>query len=111
MSRPGELDQRIEYQRVTGRTPDGMGGFTQTVETLAGAWAKVQAKGGREQSIADRLDASAVVVFRVRVRPDLGLKENDRIVWKGQSYNIRVIEDVGDRVMYWDVLAERGVAQ
>ena len=111
MSRPGKLDQRIEINRVSARTPDGLGGFTETVTKLTDAWAAVNPKGGREQSLADRLDAAATVVFRIRVRPDLELLENDRIVWKGRQYNIRVIEDAGNRVMYWDILAERGVAQ
>lgn len=110
MSRPGAMDQRITIQRVTGRTDDGMGGFTETVTDLGEAWAHVSAKGGTEQEREDRVNAEATVTFTIRNRRDWALRANDRITWQGVGYNIRVVEDEGDRAQYLTLLAERGVA-
>lgn len=110
MSRPGVMDQRITIKRVSGRTDDGMGGFTESVTTLATVWAAVDAKGGSEEDRAARVNAEGTVIFTIRNRRDLTLRANDRIEWEGRSYNIRVIETPGRRDMYLPILAERGVA-
>lgn len=110
MSRPGLLDQRILINRVTNRTPDGMGGFTETETEVFDGWAAVDPSGGTETQRADRVNAEATVMFTIRNRPDLDLRANDRIVWQGRRYNIRVPEFTGRRSMYLEIIAERGVA-
>jgi len=111
MSRPGAMDQRIIIRRVDNRTPDGYGGFTETVTTLATAWAAIIPKGGSEQDRADRVNAVGTVVFAIRNRQDIDFLENDRIEWLGRDYNIRVIEYPSDRAQYVEILAQRGVAE
>lgn len=104
---PGELDQRITIKRET-LTPDGMGGSSVALSTVATVWAKVIGKSGGESDAADRINASAVYTFVIRYRTDL--KEKDRITWGGVDYNIRAIPGTGRRRMYLEIEAQRGVA-
>lgn len=111
MARPGQLDQRIKVKRYT-LADDGYGGKTRNAPTvLFEAWASVNARGGSEQDRADREQAEATVIFTIRNRRDVTLLETDRIEWQGVEYNIRVPLDQGGRVLYLEIVAERGVAQ
>jgi len=108
--RPGQLDERITFQRYTS-AGDGAGGQVRTWANLASVpsvWAKVQPKGGAEAMMADQQTATQLFLFHVRTRDDL--TEADRIVWRGDNYNIRRIERAGPRPMYLVIEAERGVA-
>ena len=106
--RAGELDQRITIKRET-LTTDNMGGSTTTDTDVASVWAHVRPRSGRELGIHDKVEAPAMYLFVIRYRSDL--LENDRIVWDGQEYNIRVIRSKGGRKLYLEIDAERGVTQ
>ena len=106
----GRMDQRISLQRQI-EAPDGGGGVVRTwgnVATNACPWANVKAKAGREGLDEGRTNATYVVVFTIYNREDLS--EKDRIVWNGETYNIRGILRMGDRKLYLQIEAERGVA-
>ena len=108
--RPGELDQRIEFQeRIS--TPDGIGGSTFTWSTITngGAWALVRPKGGREVTEFDRVNGEASYLFVVRNRQDV--RDSFRILWDGIPYNIRVRKQPKLRALYLEIDGERGVAQ
>jgi SPP1 family predicted phage head-tail adaptor len=104
----GEIDQRVVIQRLT-LTPDGSGGNVKSWTELATVWCHVRPKSGRESVGSDRVEGSASYLFVIRYRA--GLRDSDRIVWKGVSYNIRAIHDRSGRRLYLDLEAERGVAQ
>lgn len=104
---PGELDQRIVIQRET-LADDGMGGQTVSLSTLATVWAKVMARSGREREYQDRLNAESAYTFVIRWRSDI--RESDRIVWDGVTYNIRAIAQDGGRKLYLELDCERGAA-
>lgn len=107
--RPGELDQLIIIQRET-QVDDGMGGQTVTLTTLvADLFAKARALSGKESERYDQLSATAMVTFIIRYRDDL--QHDDRIVWNGDTYNIRYIAPASGRDLYLSIEAERGVAQ
>lgn len=110
MARVGELDQRIKIRREA-EVSDGLGGQTLTVSTLAEVWAHVRPATGSERAIFERLDAQATYVFTIRNRPDITIEHNDRIEWDGVDYNIRFPAYPGKREMYFEITAERGVAQ
>jgi head-tail adaptor len=57
----------------------------------------------------DRVNASAMYLFVIRYRTDV--EESDRILWKGEFYNIRYIAQGTGRALYLEIDAERGVAQ
>lgn len=106
----GKLDQRITLQRQI-EAPDGGGGLVRIWGDVANnscPWANVKAKAGREGLDEGRTNATYVVVFTIYTRNDIS--EKDRIVWNGETYNIRGILRMGDRKLYLQIEAERGVA-
>ena len=109
--RVGRMDQRITLQRCT-ETADGIGGSTSAWANLQrdpSPWAFVSAKAGGENLNEGRINAAYTVAFTVYNRADLS--EKDRIIWQGETYNIRTITRLGDRQQYLTVIAERGVAE
>jgi len=104
---PGELDQRIKVVRET-LADDGMGGHTATTATYATLWAKVIASAGNERLEAGAIAASASYKFVIRYRADI--LDSDYIEWGGVRYNIRALPIGGQRTMYLEIVAERGVA-
>jgi SPP1 family predicted phage head-tail adaptor len=108
MYHPGEMNERIQIIRET-RASDGAGGQTLSLTTLASVWAHVRPRSGREMERFDRVNASAMYLFVIRYRTDV--EESDRILWKGEYYNIRYIAQGTGRALYLEIDAERGVAQ
>ena len=108
MYHPGEMNERIQIIRET-RTSDGAGGQTLSLTTLASVWAHVRPRSGREMERFDRVNASAMYLFVIRYRTDV--EESDRVLWKGEYYNIRYIAQGTGRALYLEIDAERGVAQ
>lgn len=107
--RPGELDQKITIKRET-LTGDGMGGNTSTLTNVAAdLWAHVRPRSGREVAEHNRVEAPAKYLFVVRYRDDI--REDDRIDWNGETYNIRAILTRGSRSAYLEMDAERGVTE
>lgn len=102
----GDLDQRVTIQRAT-QTTGSMGDVSKTWATLATVWANVKSATGRERLADDRTMATQMTRFRIRYRADV--TEADRIVWKGETFNIRAISDQSQRLLYMDIQAERGV--
>lgn len=106
--RIGELDQLIDIKREN-LADDGLGGQDVTLtDVVTDLWAKARSLSGKEFERYDQLNATAMVAFVIRNRDDL--QHNDRIVWNGESYNIRYIPPVSARDMYLVVEAEKGVA-
>ena len=103
----GRLDQRIIIQRET-LADDGIGGKTSTWANLLTVWAGVTPMSGKE--MIDRGGVVAVSKVRFIIRNSVDLIETDRISWQGKLYNIREILDEGDRPLYLEVIAERGVS-
>lgn len=101
--RTGDLDQRIELQRLT-RTSDGGGGYTEQWTTYATVWANVRPMSGRERYQAQQTQASANYRIAIRYRADID--PADRIVWRGKVLNIRFIADAGPRDLYLTIDAE-----
>ena len=107
--RPGELDQRIDIKRMV-LTDDGMGGQDERLENIATCIsAHSRNLSGKESERYDKLNATSLNMFVVRYRNDL--REDDRITWGGEEWNIRHIPSNGSRKLYTEILAERGVAQ
>ena len=108
--RPGKMDQRVTFQAET-RTADNMGGAVRTWSNFPSTptvWARVIPQRGNETVNGERVDAEAMFTFVIRNRTDVS--ENDRMVWRGDYYNIRHIERRGTRELYLYINAERGVA-
>jgi SPP1 family predicted phage head-tail adaptor len=107
----GKADQRITFQRFA-ETADGIGGSTQAWANLASVptvWAKVTPRIGNERMEDGRMNASMTATFMVRYRADI--TELDRIVWRGESWNIRRVMRKSGANLWLEIDAERGVAQ
>jgi len=102
------MDERIRIERAV-ETVGTIGDVSKAWSTLATVWAAVaDARSGRgEQLQDDRTMATATTRFTVRQRSDVTAAM--RIVWRGETYNIRSIPDRSPRRLYMDILAERGV--
>ena len=96
----GRMDQRITLQRKT-RVGDGMGGFTETWGLLDTVWASVSPLSSRE--VWDAMRISTEVRFRVKIRwkgdADCApyYTSADRILWKGRTYGIERVVELGRR--------------
>ena len=55
----------------------------------------MSAKAGGENLNEGRINAAYTVAFTIYNRADLS--EKDRIIWQGETYNIRTITRLGDR--------------
>jgi len=102
----GRMDQRITLQRATA-TPDGAGGVTQAWGDLATVWAAVEARTARESLSDGRVTAAYVARFTIYNRD---VQETDRIIWNGETYNIRGVMRRGARELRLVIDAERGTA-
>ncbi|MFC5737461.1 head-tail adaptor protein [Sinirhodobacter huangdaonensis] len=103
----GSTQARIRFERAT-RSPDGAGGARRVWAALdrrPEVWARVRAGSGGESFEGGRVNATAMVVFRLRRRSDL--TPLDRILWQGVAYNIRTLLPAAGSFM--EIEAERGV--
>lgn len=105
---PSDLRCKIQIYRLT-EVADALGGFTATFTLHKTKWAKVKPMSGRELIHADKIDATAASTFTVRF--DADILESDKIVFKGNDYNIRSIVNVDELDRFLSILGERGVAQ
>jgi len=111
MTGAGAMDQPISIERKTS-VSDGAGGSLDTWAAIANGqvWAAVRAaKATSFDETLDngRINAGYKVSFTIYTIADL--TEVDRIVWNGETYNIRGILRSGNPLTV-QVDAERGVA-
>lgn len=85
MQSAGRRDQRITIERKT-VTRNSIGEEIDTWSTHATVWAEAHPTRGREFFAAGQMQARADVMFRILYRSDL--TEEDRIVWRGERYEI-----------------------
>ena len=107
----GDLTQIVTLQSVT-RTADGGGGVSEAWGTFAEdatVYAYVTPLRGSEGARDGGVNASGLWLFSIRNRSDV--TEQDRILWNGEAYNIRRVMRQGERELYLNIEAERGVAQ
>lgn len=106
----GALDERITVQRET-LVGDGMGGSEVTTTVLGTFYANVQAMSGRERDMANQTESPRNYRFKVRrSASSAAIREDDKIVWRNKTMNIRFIADQGPRHRYMEIEAESGVA-
>jgi len=103
------LREPVTFQRKT-RTANGRGGFTETWATLADAADRgvLKALSGSERLMADRVDATTR--NRLVVRYFSGLREEDRVVIRDRTYNIRFVNNVEFRDRWLEIDLDGGVA-
>lgn len=106
----GRMTERVTIQAPTS-TADGAGGAVQGWADLASTptvYAAVKAGAGREVFADDRTGAQSSVQFTIRNRSDID--ERNRLIWRGEAYNVREVRREGARPIFLRIIAERGVA-
>jgi SPP1 family predicted phage head-tail adaptor len=94
----GDLNRRIAIQAPVNGTPDGQGGFTQTYQTLPGCssvpaamdYSNVPRKGD-ETFFAQQMYPTAFVIFKIRYRPSVNIKDGYRVVYGNRTFRIRSV--------------------
>lgn len=102
----GMLDQRIEQRRPVS-TPDGMGGFTKSVSTVATVWAHVRPMSARETVELQRIEQRAN--YLVVVRAGSTWLPDDIVRWDGRDLNVRGVR-VTPRSPWLELDCELGAA-
>ncbi|PTW43900.1 phage head closure protein [Rhodovulum kholense] len=107
------LDQRVTIERLS-RTPDGMGGATESWAPVATVWAQVLPLRGAETWEAMRV--SPATRMKVRIRWQGGAAGQpfctpaDRLVWRGRAYNIESALPHGGRERFIEIGISEGVS-
>lgn len=100
------MRERVTVERVQS-TADGAGGFTRAWTTWKTLWASVRTERGNEVVITDGLQPVITYSVVTRYQPEIGIEH--RLVWKGQTLNIRSAADM-DGARQWTIIAaEAGV--
>jgi len=104
--KPGQLRERVTIQSLT-RATDDQGGAVETWSDVATVWAMVRPARGSETQNSERTEAIGGYRFVMRNRT---ITEVNRLVWRGETYNIRDVKRMGFHPLYIDIDAERGAA-
>lgn len=104
----GDLRNQVSLQRKQNNS-DGAGGSIITWLEYATPWCKITPKTGGEKLYLGRLDAQGLSSVTMRYRADI--VASDKLVFKGQEFQIRSIINVEERNKYTELLIERGVTQ
>lgn len=115
--RAGNLRDRVQFERKT-PGPDGYGNEVVSwaaIEISAGVplvvWADVRETMGKEKVAAGRLEASRTATIRIRTAvATRALTSDDRLILRGQRWNIRSIAPVSNDRVALELLCELGVA-
>lgn len=109
---PGARDQRVTVERLVD-TPDDGGGVTSAWTPVGQLWVAAKWVGGGEQPARGAVRE----VVKYRFTGDAGSVESldisakDRIVWRGEQYNIRERPRRQATSREIEIYAETGVSQ
>jgi len=105
----GEFRELIEIKRETLSTTHD-GGQNVSLTTIYNGWAMVYPQRAVESGKDDRVSYTQGYNFIVR-NLKLSIRANDRILWNGQEWNIREVEEQRNHPLYIKIVAESGVTQ
>ena len=103
-----DLNRKVELQELI-KTPTATGGFTTSWLKVADVWAKIKNTSGSELLHADQLGATAFSDFTIRYRSNIN--EVMRLVYRGDNYQVRHINNIEEADLWLIVKAERGFSQ
>lgn len=87
----GRYRERIEIQAKT-LVDDGMGGFEETWATVSTVWGRTWGATGSERRLASMEQGEVSRHFEIRYYA--GLTEANRVVFDGQSYNVKFVNHI-----------------
>lgn len=103
--RPGMLRNQVTIETPS-RTADGQGGFAVSWSTVATVPAHIKQASGGETVTAMRIEGRKILDCVMRYRTDVSGAE--RIMFDGQPWNIRDVEDIEYRGRYLRLTLESG---
>jgi SPP1 family predicted phage head-tail adaptor len=110
MSQAGSLRDRITVQRSTSGD-DGYGNVINAWADHLTIWADVRETPGKEVVSAGRIEASRTATIRVRASTQSReITAADRLIVRGNIWNIRSISEVSNDRKLLEMLCEVGVA-
>jgi len=102
----GKMNQFIDIvETVPQKDPEGF--VAQTDNILASVRAYAEQRYGNKSWANRAAFSTATVLFRFRKIPNVEVDTTHAIIWNDAKYRITSIEDVRNRGMYWEALAER----
>lgn len=102
-----DLREPVSFYREVS-TPDGVGGYSKSLEKIASVRALVRPMSGRERAYADAIEASSNYFIVIRYRDDIAASTIAE--WNSKKLNIRFVRDRGPRSHFLEIEAEMGVA-
>lgn len=112
----GARNDQISFERATG-APDVYGNVTTSWSALERSpgvplvvWANIRETSGKERVAAGQVEASGTATVRALWLEVSEITAADRMIARGEVWNIRNLARVGARAEYLDILIERGVA-
>lgn len=92
--RTGKMRRQITIRTMT-RTPDGMGGYTETPVDVPDIWSEVEPLEGREQLQAMQTGMQRPHRFTIRYRT--GMTGAQTIIYATRTFDIKSVVDPEER--------------
>jgi len=91
MMKAGELREKLAFYR-SAKTSNGSGGFDWNDALLLRTYAKVVEERSAPVVVANQENAQNQVHFEIRYRPDVPIKMDDKMVWRGNEFIVNNIK-------------------
>lgn len=92
--RVGKMNRRITLRTMT-RTPDGMGGYTETPTDAGPYWAHVEPLEGREQ--IEAMQTGMQRPHRFEMRYQSGMTGATLVIYDSRTFDVKSVVDPGER--------------
>ena len=102
----GDLKHPVEVQRNT-PVDDEAGGYDESWATIETIYCKIKQKSGNEAFQQQNIRAISTHSFWTRYGSSV--VEEDRLLYRGDFYNVRNVENIDERDMWLKIDAEKGV--
>lgn len=101
----GNMRQRIRIEQPV-HTPDGLGGYTRSWETVTTVWAEISGGQGDERLVAGQLTSQATHRIRLRWRDDI--TPVMRAVFGTRVFAIRAVAEHDGKRRSLELIVEEG---
>lgn len=102
----GNLDQRVTLQQRDASL-NTLGQASDTWTNVAEVWARVEPLKGREFFAAGQMQSEATT--RITIRYLAGVTERNRVLWRGQPYDISAVIEPDGHKQTLELMAVAGV--
>lgn len=101
--RTGEMNRMVTIRTNT-RTPDGMGGYTETPTDVPDVWAHVEPLEGREQLMA--MQTGMERPHQITMRYRAGMIGATTLLYEGRTFDIKSVVDPDEKHRKLVILAD-----